>query len=265
MAVLDRWNRITELVERHDFVSVEMLCKTLGISEATVRRDLKMLEAEGKIIRLRGGAKAAVAEQTPGSFEANFNEKAYGRVPLEQRTRDEQANKRKIAKKAASLVQNGDFIYLDSSSTVYCMLDYLQCKDITVVTGSVPIIYELMRRGIETVVIGGRVDGCSQSIICNDFSSQIEGMNIYKAFLGCYAANARNGYLTYDSQEGAYKQMLIHRAECCYMLVDETKFARSAFYRIAPMDACTLITNRRTAETEGIAGAIFCDDEMENR
>ena len=139
MIPYERRLQIAELLEKNEVVSLDEFCKSLGgVSESTVRRDLKTMEKEGEITLLRGGG----ACLKRGSYE----------VPVLSKKSKNVKEKDGIAKVAASLVNDGDSIYIDSGSTALDMVKYLKDKNITVVTTNALICEELQSHNIKCII-----------------------------------------------------------------------------------------------------------------
>lgn len=247
MNMLERWRYMSEMVEKSDYVTVGEFTKTLNISEATVRRDLIALEKRGMLTRFRGGAQK-------NSMIAPNIQKAR---TISQRISQNLEAKMKIAKSAAKTVEDGDYIFIDESSTTYFMAEYLTAKNITVFTNGIMLLPKLLEKNISIYVMGGFVDQCSESVIPEDYAAVIREMNFNKIYLGTYGISEKCGYTTYGTQEGGFKRALIERAAQTYMLADSTKFERSAFLSVAPLDACILITDKANAITAGMKNVII--------
>ena len=130
-----------QLLENKEVVFLSDFCKALdGVSESTVRRDLKTLEQEGQIILLRGGG--ACLKQ--GSYEMPVNSKGIKNV----------SEKEQIARYAAGLVKDGESIYLDSGSTLYRMLPHLKGKDINVITTNALVFTDMQDLKMKCFIIG---------------------------------------------------------------------------------------------------------------
>ena len=118
---LERQKEILEILEHHKSISVNALAQMLYVSHPTVRRDLTLLEEQGKVHRTHGGV---VLRKTSDS-----------EIPLMFREDQNNAAKRIIAEKAAPLIHDGDVIFLDASSTASYLIPHLEkLKDIVVIT-----------------------------------------------------------------------------------------------------------------------------------
>ena len=125
MLTQERYHMIEELVNRKGAVTITELTKQIPASESTIRRDLQALDELGKVKKVHGGATAI--EQIFITNEEDVNTKKTQNVE----------EKEKIAKYAASLVRENDFIYLDAGTTTDCMIDFMDVKLSCVVTNAV--------------------------------------------------------------------------------------------------------------------------------
>ena len=144
MNIVDRWNRICALVAERDYVTVGELVELLDSSPATIRRDLNSMEDEGLIERFRGGAKSIQK-----SYVSAFS--------MDKRLNERQDVKMSICRKAAALVEDGDYIYIDASSTTYFLADYITANNIVVITNSVLLLPKLLKKKINTYILGGSI------------------------------------------------------------------------------------------------------------
>ncbi len=129
MFATERKRAILDLLEKQGKVKVIELSETFDVSEPTIRRDIKELDEKGMLIRTHGGAIA----REEGEHEPSFHEKQDKYFK----------EKESIGKLAAGLVNEGDTILLDSGTTTLQIAKELMVKNITVVTNSLDIAYEL--------------------------------------------------------------------------------------------------------------------------
>lgn len=233
MAMSDRWVAIMSYLKEHEEVTVEELMEAFNASRSTVRRDLIAMEKQGLLQRTRGGAKLFM-KQTMGS---------YG-YTLDGLLEAHKAEKELIAKKAASLVQEGDIIFLDSGTTCYYIIDYITAKDVTVVTNGIMHINKLMSRGIRTYILNGYAVPENNLIIAEDTYEKVERMNFSIAFIGSMGIHASGGYTTTTSIDGKLKAAVIKAAEKCYVVADHSKMNKRQFYTYGYFDEAPLITDQ---------------------
>ena len=138
----ERIEKILRILQCNGYVTVKQLTEELRYSPATIHRDLNMLAQAGKIKRTYGGVE--VKEETT--------------VPVMSRYEQAKPAKKRIAKRAAELIANGDTVFMDGSTTVQYMGEYLlEKRDLTVLTNNTALSSLLSEYGITVIVLGGRV------------------------------------------------------------------------------------------------------------
>lgn len=248
MSVLERWRQISSMVEKEDYVTVEEFCTQLGVSEATIRRDLTAMEGRGMLERFRGGA-----QRVHTVYRPEHNAGSISHRLLERRE-----EKIAIARRAAELIEDGDYVFIDSSSTTFFVIDYITARDVTILTNGILIMPKLLEKNMRGYIIGGFIDNCSESVIPDDYTVAMQSMNFNKTLIGTYGISEKTGYTTYGTAEGNFKRNIIAQSEQTYVLADMSKFDRSAFFSYASLDACTLITNGRNSVTDNMEKVIIC-------
>ena len=138
----ERMDEIMKILKENHYVTVDYLVKEIKYSPASIRRDLTLLQKQGLITRSYGGVTYKDANSSPFRFRQHSMKGA----------------KNAIAKKAASLVKNGDVIFIDGSSTTQYLGPYLINKNgLTVVTCNMLLADFLSEHGVNTYCTGGRV------------------------------------------------------------------------------------------------------------
>jgi DeoR family ulaG and ulaABCDEF operon transcriptional repressor len=221
---------ILRLVKSQGFVSFRELCGRLDASSATIRRDLERLESEGRIARVRGGARAAGGEPehlVGAPFELN-------------RTRHAGA-KAAIGRAAAALCRPGEAVIIDGGSTTFQMCGHLAGLELQVLTGSLHIIGELLPQpGTRLAAPGGQIFR-EQNIILSPFED--DGLARYHAarmFMGAAAVGPR-GLMQADVVLIQAEQKLLARADQLIVLVDSSKFRASASFVVCDLDAIDIV------------------------
>lgn len=142
MTAKEREEVILAILEQQGYSTVKHLIAELGYSSATVNRDLNRLEERKLVIRSYGGVEPVRSKYVPIPFRAHKMHTA----------------KRLIGRRAAEYVEDGDTIYVDSSTTAQCMEQYLaERKNITVITNNILLAANLASRGIKVICLGGTV------------------------------------------------------------------------------------------------------------
>jgi DeoR family transcriptional regulator, fructose operon transcriptional repressor len=219
----ERRERVRQIVRAQRAVRVEDLRSQLGVSLATIRRDLDELESAGELRRVHGGA-IAVDER---HVEPLFDAKAVQRIEA----------KRRIARRAAELIEPAETVYLDSGSSVLELARLLAARDdITVVTNSLPVIVELVGRGPRVIVIGGQLRPLSQAIVGPLTRLMLNELYVDRAFLGTFALSLDAGMTTTDPAEAYTKELVLDRARQVVLLADSQKLGTRSFAHAGRLD-----------------------------
>lgn len=191
--------------------TIAELSARLGVSEATVRRDLQSLEERRLVRRVHGGAEPV---RRGGAGELLFNEK----------TSLHAAEKELIAERALDFIQDNDAIFLDGGSTVLALARKLkQRKNLTVVTNSLMAASELMETHHRLILLGGEFRARSRTLVGPLTSRVLESLAIHTAFLGTMGFTIENGISTSDPNEAYTKELVMKRAEQVILLADSSK------------------------------------------
>ncbi len=138
----ERHDEIIRILKLVHYTTVDYLVEQLHFSPATVRRDLSLLEKQGLVKRSHGGVELNKESETPFIF----------------RQHSMKSEKLKMGKAAASLIKDGDLVFLDGSTTVQYIGHFLEGKkDITVVTNNLLLASHLAEKGIEVYCAGGKI------------------------------------------------------------------------------------------------------------
>lgn len=196
--------------------SVGELSQALGVSEVTIRKDLDLLESQGLLLRVHGGAMVSGR----GRLEQHF-------AAREQQRLDE---KRRIAQAAARLVQSGQRIFLDGSTTALQVARLLKDReDLTVVTNGLYTALELnFSLGVTTIVVGGTMRRRSSSLVGSLSADLLQRLRIDLGFFGAQAVTAE-GLMEGDLDEAQLKQRMVQISDVTVGIVDASKFGRTAF------------------------------------
>jgi DeoR family ulaG and ulaABCDEF operon transcriptional repressor len=221
---------ILRLLKSQGFVSFRELCGRLSASSATIRRDLERLESEGRIARVRGGARPA----------GEAPEHLVG-APFELNRARHAAEKAAIGRAAAALCRPGEAVIIDGGTTTFQMCAHLAGMELQVLTGSLHIIGELLpQAGTRLAAPGGQIFR-EQNIILSPFED--DGLARYhaaKMFMGAAAVGAR-GLMQADVVLIQAEQKLLARADQLIVLVDSSKFRASASFVVCDLDAIDVV------------------------
>ena len=233
----ERRARLKQIVRSRHAVRVEDLRAELGVSTATIRRDLDELEESGELRRVHGGAISVDVHP----IEARFESKAA----------KHSAEKQRIAARASELVDPGSTVYLDAGSTCLELAKLLVGRtDITVVTNSLPAIVELAGQGPRLVVIGGELRPLSQAIVGPLSTPLLDELYVDRAFMGTFSLSLDAGLTTTDPAEAFTKERALTRAREVVLLVDSSKLGTRSFAHAGRIDQLdVIITDAELDET----------------
>lgn len=234
MKANDRRRAILELVLSGEVANVERLTDSLGVSEATVRRDLTALAREGRIVRTYGGAAALVV----GSHEPEAS--------LEERKSLQREQKESIARIAATFVQDGDTVLLDSGTTAAALARQLGAREeLHVYTTNLLAVSALTGLpGIRVTLVGGDVRPSSMGTLGPLAQMALSRISVDRAFLGADGVVAGLGLCEASAEQAYLKECIIRQAADIHVLADATKLGRAQQQHWTPLDrAWTLITD----------------------
>jgi len=216
---IERQEEILQILLEHKSIRVNQLAKLLYVSPPTIRRDLSVLEQQGKIHRTHGGV---VLRQA-----------AENEIPLMYREEQNSVPKQIIAQKAMRHVKDGDVVFLDASSTVAHLIPHLkQLNDIIVVTNSPKTSMGLGEEGIKNYCTGGLLLSHSVAYIGNEAESFVSHINA-DVFFFSSRGYLEDGVITDSSvEEAAVKIAMLKQAEKSFYLCDNSKKNKKYMYNI---------------------------------
>ncbi len=236
MHVSEREVLILQLLSAKGFVSFRELDSTLDDSPATIRRDLERLADEGKLERVRGGAKAAAT--TTKSLAASLH---LAGVPFHENIALNRAPKQAIGQAAAALCEPDEGVMIDGGSTTLQMCPHLAGLNLSVLTNSLHIVTALINQAGTRVLVPSGAVFPEQSIILSVFGE--DGMPKFhapKLFMGA-AAIGPQGLMQDDILLVAAERRLIDRAEEIIVLADSSKFEGASGHVVCGLEEIDVI------------------------
>lgn len=234
MLAAQRRSLILEKAYSEKRVIVAELSKEFGVSEETIRRDLEKLEEEGHVTKEYGGA--IVSEKTGID------------LPFNIRRQSNPAGKQKIAELVSNLLEDGDNIFLDASTTAVFIAKNIKSKEgLTVITNSIENIVELADApSVEVVSTGGKLNPASMSLQGRRVAESISEYNVDKAIFSCKGIDAIKGIADGNDEASGVKQHMISASAKVYLAVDSSKFDKTAFSKICDISEIdVVVTDRR--------------------
>lgn len=232
MLAEQRARAILQQLSQHQTVSVTELCQATGASEATIRRDLNTLAAQGRLSKVHGGAVQLNSEFL--SQEPEMSVKRGLHIPEKER----------IARYAAALIEDDDVVFLDGGSTVMRMTEHLKPSNALFVTNGMECAFWLLERDLRVYVAGGALKRDTASAAGAETMDSLRRYNFTKAFLGAGGVTVREGFTVADPEDAAVKALAAARARQTYMLVDSSKFGRIGAASVLHIDEASVITDQ---------------------
>ncbi len=228
----ERQRKILQLLTARGAVKVKELADEMGISESTIRRDITELDQAGKVKKVFGGAVSVGRDMT------------FGTTDVAARTLINVAEKDSIARYAASLIEENDFVFLDAGTTTEKMIDYLELRPVTYVTNGITHAKKLIQRGFSVHVIGGLLRPSTEAAVGTAAVDAIGQYNFSKCFMGANGIDLKRGFSTPDISEAAVKTTVMKQSADAFVLADHTKFGRISSVTFAALEDARIITDR---------------------
>lgn len=228
--VEDRRNKVLEALRNDGHVKVGDLAKEFEVSPLTIRRDLQYLEDQKKLERFYGGASIIEEKKVIGDEDTLYREL--------------------IAKYAASLVEDGDSIFINSSSTALKLLKYLDNKRVIAITNNGKSIYSERSPQVTVVLTGGELSGVKEALVGDFALKNLERITAKKTFLGCGGVSVESGMTTEIMNETNINHMMNNRVTGeTYILADHTKLGKNrSFVSIDIEHIKNIITDEKADE-----------------
>lgn len=227
-----RHSLILEAVNSNGSAKIGELCKKLNTSESTIRRDLIFLAERGMITKVHGGAIAL--EDNFSTHENDISNKIHLFVE----------EKNAIAKYAASLINDGDFVYMDAGTTTEKMIDYIRAKNIIFVTNGFINAKKLAQKGYRVFIPGGEIKIVTEAVVGTECVLSLENYNFTKCFVGVNGISKSGGITTHDTNEAAVKSTAIRRSKKVLFLADHSKFDCITSVKFAELNCGEIITDK---------------------
>jgi len=215
----ERQDNILNIVKERKYCTVNYLSKCLFVAPITIRRDLSEMEASGVITRCFGGATIPEYENRE--------------VPFEIRNKSNYIVKEKLAKKASRLINKGDVVFLDASSTVSHITEYIfPEQNLTVITNSTLVAERLKEKHIRCYLTGGMIIENSHALVGNVANKTISDLYANICFFSAQGID-ENGIISDQSEaESALRKKMIENSQKQYFLFDGSKYKKRFAFKI---------------------------------
>ncbi|MDP8033384.1 DNA-binding transcriptional repressor [Pasteurella atlantica] len=230
MKPVERQKQIIEYLQQNGKTSVEILAQNFNTTGATIRKDLTILENSGKVLRTYGSVLLASNDEDRD-------------LPILSKSSINLEIKKKIAKQATMLIEEGDSIIMDTGSTVLQMIPFLSSFDnLTIMTNSLHIINSLVNldKDYSLLISSGTFRPKSGSFHGTLAESTFENFSFNKLFIGADSIDLNSGLTTFNEVHGVSKAMC-KAASKIIVLADSSKFGRRSPNIVCPLDQIDII------------------------
>lgn len=220
MIQADRIVAILAALEERGSSSIASLAERFDVSEETIRRDVRQLESNGRVIKVHGGVTLPAPK-----LEA----------PYRRRLRDQVEAKRAIARFAAGFIEDGMTVLIDSGTTSFWVAQELgELRGLNLVTNSLEVASEALGRADHKVFFaGGALNMDYRSAFDMDAAAYMRRFVPDIAVLSMGAVEAERGFLDFDPDEAAFKRAVLDRARRVVVVADHGKFTRPGTFHVA--------------------------------
>lgn len=227
----ERRNTLLTLLSKHGFASYADLARELGVSEVTVRRDLRVLKEQGLVETVVGG----------GQVKGSTSEVSFMTKRVMQ-----QAAKERIAREAKKIIEPGMCIALTAGTTTWALAKSIRgFSDLTFVTNSTNVAQELKAGGYDDIYLtGGHYRTPSDALVGPIAEATASQLHTDILFMGVHGIDVETGISTPNVLEAAVNQAFMRKTDKVVVLCDHTKWGVQAFASITQLDAIdTAITD----------------------
>ncbi|MBQ9760167.1 MAG: DeoR/GlpR transcriptional regulator [Clostridia bacterium] len=224
----ERRNQIIKILLKEKKVTVSELAQKLFISEPSIRRDLTELEKEKLVRRVHGGA---ILEEHSESFI---------KIPFLLRELEDHDAKTVIAQRAAELVNDGDVVMMDASSSAYAIIPFLaQKNNVTVITSGIKALMRLAEHGIDAYSTGGHLLSSSFALVDEDAHEVISHYNADIAFFSCRGISPDGMITDFSIEENIVRKKMIERSKKSVLLCADKKMNKTYLHNICSIREVT--------------------------
>lgn len=229
-----RLDAIRSHLYAHGFSTIQALAESVGASLATIRRDLQVLEREGSIDRVHGGARIAEGS----SVEVAFQERAKRNLGA----------KRAIAAAAYERLTPHATVFLDAGTTVLQLSRLIRITPLPlrIFTNGLAVAQEFLNvPNLEVSLLGGELRSENASLVGPQAEAMLESLWFDQLFLGASAVGPDGAIYSVDSAEANLNRRMLSRAEQRFLLADSSKFGTMATYRVAAVNTTRIVTDSK--------------------
>lgn len=240
-----RYETILNVLNREGSVKATYLCRLLGTSRETVRRDLETMEAKGVLRRIHGGAMKVEPSQEKGLSYTSFN----------TRKQEQPRSKEEIAEEAVNYIHEGQAVALDSGTTALLLARAIKgrFRSLTVVTNSLAVANELAGcEGITLVLTGGIYRSDEEAFVSDIATLIFSKINVDTFFLTTCGISVERGITYQRMDEILVQNKMMEAAEKTVVIADSSKLGVNSLVKMCGIDQISMIITDSGASREQI-------------
>jgi len=225
--------QILQIVREEGTSTITGLANQLEVSQETIRRDIRPLEAGGELLKMHGSV--ALPYQV-------------GEALFERRLRENAAAKKAIARQVATYIQDGSSVMLDHGTTTSLLArELLKKRQLTIVTNSSDIARTLATvNGNRVFMAGGELKGDSGAAFGASAIEFVQHFKVRHSIISIGAIDAQAGLMDYQLEEAEFARMVLTRGEQALIITDHSKFGKPGLVNVCDFaDVDRLVTDRQ--------------------
>lgn len=219
MLTSERQNNILEIIQTKKYCTVDFLANHFFVAPITIRRDLACLEAAGLIKRCHGGA--------------SIPEHQNREVPYDLRARTNSSVKAELGKRAASLLKDGNTVFMDASSTVRHIVDYIYPEqNLTIITNSIKVMEKLTEKHIRCYLTGGMLLDNSFALIGRIAEMAVEDLYADIFFFSSQGVTEDGIITDFSEAETRLRTLMLSHSKRRVFLFDDSKLGKQLMFKV---------------------------------
>lgn len=246
MIYLERKQSILKQLEIKGVISIKDTAEELKASEITIRRDIEKLEREGLLKRVQGGA----TSNTFGKHQIHESIESTARQKVMFHAKEKEI----VSRYAASLIHDGDCVFIDAGTTTLALAQMLAQMPITLVTNNNLVAQELKKCVADVFIIGGKLSTDFSMNVGAFTLEQLKSFHFDYSFLGCSGINIETGRIfTSELESYTIKNFLIENSNETILLIDDSKLEQTSFVNFANVSRMTKIICNKSPKLDVLA------------
>jgi len=216
---IEREEKILEILKEKHTVRVNTLIDMLYYSGATIRRDLVRMEKKGLVVRTFG---AVTLNSLSNNSETSFELREMASI----------SEKRNLACKVVKLIQPNSTIFIDSSSTLFYCVPFLnEVPNLLIITNSLRLANEVLTQTKHSVIIiGGNIQPNTNSVLGSIAQDQVSNLHANYALLSCYGFDKETGFTEASADSAILKKLMVKNSNHAIIALDVSKLSQKGVF-----------------------------------